>query len=56
MGAGVGTILSTFLIGRISDHYSFGPILAGASLVPLAATALVFLLIHDNRAIETRHG
>jgi hypothetical protein len=32
-GAGVGTIASTYLIGRISDRYSFGPILVGASLV-----------------------
>ena len=44
-GAGIGTIISTFLIGRVSDRYSFGPVLVTASLVPLAATALVFLLI-----------
>jgi len=48
-GAGVGTIISTFLIGRISDQYSFAPILVGASLVPLAATALVFLLIRKKQ-------
>jgi len=48
-GAGLGTIVSTFLIGRISDRYSFGPILVGASLVPLAATALVFLLVPGRR-------
>jgi ACS family hexuronate transporter-like MFS transporter len=48
-GAGVGTIISTFLIGRISDRYSFAPILVGASLVPLAATALVFLLIRKKQ-------
>jgi ACS family hexuronate transporter-like MFS transporter len=50
-GAGIGTILSTFLIGRISDRYSFEPILIGASLVPLVATALVFLLIREKKAI-----
>ena len=48
-GAGLGTIVSTFLIGRISDRYSFGPILVGASLVPLAATALVFLLVRKRK-------
>lgn len=48
-GAGVGTIVSTFLIGRISDRYSFAPILIGASLVPLVATALVFLLIRKRK-------
>jgi ACS family hexuronate transporter-like MFS transporter len=48
-GAGIGTIVSTFLIGHISDRYSFAPILVGASLVPLVATALVFLLIRETR-------
>jgi ACS family hexuronate transporter-like MFS transporter len=44
-GAGLGTIASTYLIGYVSDRYSFGPILIGASLVPLVATALVLLLV-----------
>lgn len=48
-GAGIGTILSTFLIGRFSDRYSFAPILVGASLVPLLATALVFALIRSRK-------
>jgi len=48
-GAGVGTIVSTFLIGRIADRYSFAPILAGASLIPLVATALVFLLVRKRK-------
>ena len=55
-GAGVGTIISTFLIGRISDRYSFEPILIGASLVPLVATALVFLLIRKKKAIANQYG
>ena len=49
-GAGIGTIISTFLIGRFSDRYSFAPILVGASLVPLVATALVFVLIRSRKA------
>jgi ACS family hexuronate transporter-like MFS transporter len=44
-GAGIGTIISTLLIGYVSDHYSFAPILVAASLIPLAATAVVFLLV-----------
>jgi ACS family hexuronate transporter-like MFS transporter len=52
-GAGVGTIVSTFLIGWISDRYSFEPILIGASLVPLVATALVFLLIRGKKIAAT---
>jgi len=48
-GAGLGTVISTFLIGRISDKYSFEPILIAASLVPLLATASVFLLVRERR-------
>lgn len=44
-GAGVGTIASTLVIGYVSDHYSFAPILIVASLIPLLATALIFLLV-----------
>jgi ACS family hexuronate transporter-like MFS transporter len=51
--AGLGTITSTLLIGRITDHYSFAPVLIGASLIPVIATALVFLLI---RPVPTRSG
>ena len=54
-GAGIGTIVSTWLIGWVSDKYSFEPILVGASLVPLVATALVFLLIRNKKAI-VQHG
>ncbi len=48
--AGVGTIISTFLIGWTADHYSFAPILVTASLVPLVATALVLMLVRTRRA------
>ncbi len=47
-GAGIGTILSTFLIGWITDRYSFEPVLIGASLIPILATVLVFVLIREN--------
>ena len=50
-GAGIGTILSTFLIGQIADRYSFAPILIGASFVPLIATALVFLLVRETKKV-----
>ncbi len=48
-GAGVGTIISTFLIGWVSDRYSFEPVLVAASFVPLVATALVLLLVRERR-------
>ena len=48
--AGLGTIISTLIIGRISDRYSFGPIVVGASLVTTLATVLVFVLIRRTRS------
>ena len=44
-GAGIGTILTTFLIGWVADRYSFEPVLIAASLVPLAAVAAVLWLM-----------
>jgi ACS family hexuronate transporter-like MFS transporter len=52
-GAGLGTIISTFLIGYISDHYSFAPILIGASLIPLVAMVLVHVLIRTPKAHDS---
>jgi len=53
-GAGIGTILSTYLIGYIADRHSFGPILIGASLVPLVAMVLVLALVRNTA--ESGHG
>ncbi len=47
-GSGVGTILSTYLVGYVADRYSFGPVLIGASLIPLVAMALVLLLVRNT--------
>ena len=51
-GAGIGTILATYLIGMVSDRFSFEPILIAASLVPLIATAAVLLLVRNGKATE----
>ncbi|MEO7650015.1 MAG: MFS transporter [Bryobacteraceae bacterium] len=48
-GAGIGTILSTFLIGRVADRYSFEPILACASVVPLVAMVVVLILMREQK-------
>jgi predicted MFS family arabinose efflux permease len=45
--AGIGTIASTLAIGRITDQYSFAPVLIGASLLPVVATVLVFALVRN---------
>ena len=47
-GAGIGTIVSTYLIGYISDRYSFGPILIAASLIPLVGMVLVLVLVGNR--------
>ena len=49
--AGIGTIISTFLIGKVTDRYSFEPVLIGASLLPVVATILVFLLIRPSTPV-----
>ena len=46
--AGIGTIISTLIIGKVTDRYSFEPVLIGASLLPVLATVLVFLLIRER--------
>lgn len=48
--AGIGTIISTLLIGGVTDRYSFAPVLVGASLLPVIATILVFVLIRGDVA------
>ncbi len=52
-GAGIGTILSTFLIGYVADHYSFAPILIAASLIPFIAMIMMLILIRNNKATES---
>jgi len=47
-GAGMGTIISTYLIGYVSDRYSFEPILITASLIPLVGMVLVLFLVRDK--------
>ena len=49
-GAGLGTIAATYLTGVVADHYSFAPILIGASLIPLVAVAAVFVLVRNTTA------
>jgi ACS family hexuronate transporter-like MFS transporter len=53
-GAGIGTILATYLTGVVADRYSFEPILIAASLIPLLALFAVVTLVRNNRA--TDHG
>jgi len=47
-GGGIGTIVSTFLIGTILDHYSFKPVLIAASLAPMIGTVFLLLLVRSR--------
>ena len=51
-GAGLGTIISTYLIGYVADHYSFEPILIVASLIPLVGMILVLILVPPGNQVE----
>jgi len=51
-GAGLGTIIATYLTGWVSDRYSFEPILIAASLIPLLAVVAALTLVRNNRATQ----
>jgi ACS family hexuronate transporter-like MFS transporter len=48
-GAGVGTLLSTYLIGSVTDRFSFQPIIIGASLVPCLATIVFVTMVRARK-------
>src|SRR5262249_47233317 len=48
-GAGVGTVLATYLTGIVADRYSFRPVLIVASLIPLVAAAAILILVKGVR-------
>jgi len=49
MASGIGTIIATYLIGIVSDHYSFSRVLIGVGTLPLIATALTLLLVQKGK-------
>jgi ACS family hexuronate transporter-like MFS transporter len=49
-GAGVGTIVATYLTGVVADRYSFRPVLIVASAVPIVAAAAIVVLVRNNEA------
>ena len=51
-GAGIGTIMATYLIGKVADAMSFEPILMVASVVPLLAVIAVVTLVRNNKATQ----
>ena len=52
-GGGIGTILSTFVIGIVLDRFSFKPVLIAASLVPVIGTSCLFVLVR-SRGVQSK--
>jgi ACS family hexuronate transporter-like MFS transporter len=48
-GAGIGTLISTYLIGRIADRFSFQPIVLAGSIIPCLATAIFVLMVRARK-------
>jgi len=47
--AGVGTLISTYLIGIVTDRSSFEPVIIVASVIPCVATAVAVLMVRASR-------
>jgi ACS family hexuronate transporter-like MFS transporter len=54
-GAGIFTIVASLLTGVVADRYSFRPVLLAASVVPLIAFVLVWILVRQ-KAVATPVG
>ena len=48
-GAGICTLISTYLIGRVADKFSFQPIIIVASIVPCIATIMFVTMVHRGK-------
>ena len=53
-GAGLGTLVSTYLIGRVTDATSFAPVIATCAIVPCVATLVFLLFVRPPRHADDR--
>ena len=53
-GAGVGTMISTYLIGRVTDATSFAPVIAAAAIIPCVATAVFVTMVRASPRPDPR--
>lgn len=53
-GAGIGTLITTLLIGIVSDRMSFTPVVIAASIIPCVATCVFVTLVRtgEERDVE----
>ncbi len=47
--AGIGTIITTFLIGKVTDRFSFEPVVITASIIPCIATVLFVTMVRASK-------
>jgi ACS family hexuronate transporter-like MFS transporter len=47
--AGIGTLITTYLIGYVSDRFSFQPVVIVASILPCVATILFVSLVRASK-------
>src|SRR6185312_3858399 len=48
--AGIGTLISTYWIGRITDRFSFEPVIVAASIIPCIATLIFVTMVRSRRS------
>jgi ACS family hexuronate transporter-like MFS transporter len=53
-GAGIGTMISTYVIGRVTDVTSFAPVIAGAAIIPCLATLVFVSLVRSSKRPDPR--
>ncbi len=46
--AGIGTLITTYLIGLVSDRFSFRPIILAASVIPCLATVVFVTMVRAS--------
>jgi len=54
--AGLGGAAFTYVVGLTVDRYSYGPAFLAAGLLPLAATACLFLLVRPESSPQRQAG
>jgi len=47
--AGIGTLITTFLIGKVTDRFSFEPVVITASIIPCIATILFVTMVRTGK-------
>lgn len=52
LGAGLGGMLFTMLIGVTLDHYGYGPVFIAAGVIPLLAFVVLFVMLDRRQTIQ----